>query len=343
MKKYLLPQSGNFYKANLHCHTTVSDGALTPEEVKKVYQEKGYSIVAYTDHDVLISHSVLNDEDFLALNGFEAEITEPCNDFTFAKTCHICFIALDPDNLVQPCWHRSAYLFANAPKYKDQVQFDDSLPDYVRQFNGKDISEMMNIASEKGFFVTYNHPTWSLEDYSNYINYHGMHAFEMFNSGCIVEGYDDYNPRVYDDLLRSGKKIYCIGADDNHNAYPQDSRQWDSGLAYTVIKAPCLDYKEITNALLNGNFYSSQKPEIYNLWYEDGTVHIDCSEADRITLSTGIRFCQAVYSENNTSVTFADFKIPAYCNYFRITVTDKSGNHACTNAYFMEDLITKAD
>ena len=139
MKKYLLPQSGNFYKANLHCHTTVSDGALTPEEVKKVYQEKGYSIVAYTDHDVLISHSVLNDEDFLALNGFEAEITEPCHDFTFAKTCHICFIALDPDNLVQPCWHRSAYLFANAPKYKDQVQFDDSLPDYVRQFNGKDI------------------------------------------------------------------------------------------------------------------------------------------------------------------------------------------------------------
>ena len=34
MKKYLLPESGNFYKANLHCHTKVSDGAMTPEEVK---------------------------------------------------------------------------------------------------------------------------------------------------------------------------------------------------------------------------------------------------------------------------------------------------------------------
>ena len=25
MKIYLLPESGNFYKANLHCHSTVSD------------------------------------------------------------------------------------------------------------------------------------------------------------------------------------------------------------------------------------------------------------------------------------------------------------------------------
>ena len=33
MKKYLLPENGQFYKANLHCHSTVSDGHLTPEEM----------------------------------------------------------------------------------------------------------------------------------------------------------------------------------------------------------------------------------------------------------------------------------------------------------------------
>lgn len=55
MKKYLLPETGNFYKANLHCHSTVSDGELTVEEIKKIYTEQGYSIVAYTDHEVLIS------------------------------------------------------------------------------------------------------------------------------------------------------------------------------------------------------------------------------------------------------------------------------------------------
>ena len=34
MKKYLLPQNGQFYKANLHCHTNFSDGKRTPAEVK---------------------------------------------------------------------------------------------------------------------------------------------------------------------------------------------------------------------------------------------------------------------------------------------------------------------
>ncbi len=59
MKKYLLPENGSFYKANLHCHSTVSDAKLTPEEIKKAYMEHGYSIVAYTDHDVLVPHNDL--------------------------------------------------------------------------------------------------------------------------------------------------------------------------------------------------------------------------------------------------------------------------------------------
>ena len=42
MRKYLISEKGSFYKANLHCHTTVSDGCLTPEEVKAAYKEKGY-------------------------------------------------------------------------------------------------------------------------------------------------------------------------------------------------------------------------------------------------------------------------------------------------------------
>ena len=50
MKKDLLPASGNFHKANLHCHSTVSDGALTPEALKELYTKNGYSVIAFTDH-----------------------------------------------------------------------------------------------------------------------------------------------------------------------------------------------------------------------------------------------------------------------------------------------------
>jgi predicted metal-dependent phosphoesterase TrpH len=71
MKKYLLPKEGQFYKANLHCHSTLSDGQYTPAELKTMYMEQGYSIIAYTDHDLMFHHRELNDDNFLALSGFE--------------------------------------------------------------------------------------------------------------------------------------------------------------------------------------------------------------------------------------------------------------------------------
>lgn len=42
----------------MHMHTTVSDGPMTPEEVKAAYKERGYSIVAFTDHEVIVDHKV---------------------------------------------------------------------------------------------------------------------------------------------------------------------------------------------------------------------------------------------------------------------------------------------
>ena len=41
MKKVLLDSTRNWYKANLHGHSTESDGILTPEKVKKAYKEQG--------------------------------------------------------------------------------------------------------------------------------------------------------------------------------------------------------------------------------------------------------------------------------------------------------------
>ena len=141
MKKFLLSEGGNFYKANLHCHTTLSDGKKTPEEVKKIYQDRGYSIVAYTDHDILIPHPELCDESFLALNGFEIECNEPYDktpyDFNAVKTCHFCCVALDPENVIQPCWSGKRYLFGNAVENSKYVKFDESQPEYNRVYSGE--------------------------------------------------------------------------------------------------------------------------------------------------------------------------------------------------------------
>ena len=41
MKKYLLPENVNWYRANMHCHSNISDGSLSPEELKEAYKNRG--------------------------------------------------------------------------------------------------------------------------------------------------------------------------------------------------------------------------------------------------------------------------------------------------------------
>lgn len=343
MRTYLLPEHGNVYKANLHCHTTVSDGKLTPEEVKQAYMAEGYSIVAYTDHDVMIDHSDLAEENFLPMRGYEVEINEALNgrDFRDIKTCHICFVALDPSVDTQVCWHRGKYLFNNSVLYRDKVKFDERLPDYVRAYTPECISDMMQKGRDAGFFVTYNHPRWSMETRDQYIHYHGMHAMEICNYGCWEAGYEDYCPSVYDEMLKDGKRIFCAANDDNHN-YPKegdaDSWRHDSFGAFNMIKAERLDYQTIGNALKNGDFYASMGPEIHELYIEDGYVHIKTSPAKRISLVADIRSSKSVWAEPGSTVTEASFPIRPYYGYIRLTVMDEDGRYANTQAYFMDQL-----
>jgi len=332
MKKHLLPEKGNFYKANLHCHSTYSDGALSPSEIKGLYKSMGYSIVAFTDHNVMIPHNELKDDDFLPLNGYEMDFTEVKEDFSQAKSCHICLIALEEDNLKQVCWHREKYLRKNAVLYRDKVQFDECEPNFERDYNPECISYVMEEGRRHGYFVTYNHPTWSLENYNDYTSYHGMHAMEICNYCSLANGYLCYNPRVYDDMLRSGKRIYCIAADDNHN--------WrdDFGGAFTVIKAEKLEYRTITRALEAGNFYASQGPKIYELWYEDGKIGIKCSPAEQIIFNFGNRAAKRFCGENGETIEYAEAEVQDNNIYVRVTVIDHKGKPANTNAYFVDEL-----
>lgn len=343
MRKYLLPENGNFYKANLHCHTTVSDGSLTPEEVKEQYKSHGYSIIAYTDHDIMIDHDDLRDEEFLPLLGYEMEVTEQLpydgEPFYLKRTCHMCLIARDRESAKQVCYHRSKYFIGNGKEHAPFARFDENLPDYNRVYNHKVINDMIAKAKEGNFFVTYNHPKWSMEGYPEYSGYEGMDAMEMFNGGCLNSGYLDYNPDVYDAFLRQGKRLYCIGADDNHGSKNPERRLWDFFRAYTVIKAEKLEYGAIIEALDNGNFYASEGPEIKELYFEDGRVYIKCSGAVQINATFGRRKPGIVMAKEGELITEASFAIVPEDIYFRLTVTDANGMHATTNAFFTDEVL----
>ena len=104
MKKFLLPET-NSYKANLHSHSTISDGSWTPEQMKEEYKKRGYSIVAYTDHNMIIDpHKDLSDGEFLALRGFGVQIAQSMivTPALTAEAWRIYTFSFDHDNLDQP-------------------------------------------------------------------------------------------------------------------------------------------------------------------------------------------------------------------------------------------------
>ncbi len=342
MKKYLLPEKGEFYKANIHCHSTVSDGKLTPEQIKQAYMAHGYSVVAYTDHNVLIDHQDLTDEKFVALNGFEIDVGEGPMPDREKKCCHICMVALSPDNLEQVCYHREKYVWGNAASYRPQLKIDQTAQDFERKYTAECVNEIMKTGRDKGFFVTYNHPAWSFEAYPEYTAYQNMHAMEIVNYGCFNAGYNDYAPEVYDEMLRYGKcgKIYCVATDDNHNGAPLTSTRCDSFGGFIMIKADKLEYNSITDALIKGNFYASQGPKIHSLVYEDGKMKVETSDAESIFFTTGKRRTGVVQnSVMGETVNKGEFEVRDTDIYVRVTVVGKDGKHACSNAYFVDDLM----
>ncbi len=62
---------GNWYRGNLHTHTTVSDGDLNPSDMCEVYREAGYDFVYLTDHHKVADVTELSTDEFLALPGAE--------------------------------------------------------------------------------------------------------------------------------------------------------------------------------------------------------------------------------------------------------------------------------
>lgn len=347
MRKYLLPEKGNFYKANLHCHSTWSDGAHTPAELKELYKARGYSVLSITDHDALFSHYELDDDEFITITGFEIEKNEHIDkNFNYCATTHICAYAFDKENFRQPGFDKNIQApwikWINDPEKRALIRplgepFADS-------HSPENINHIMRTLRENGFIVTYNHPAWSLENYPMYSKYTEMDNLEIYNHGCYIAGYNDHNGHVYDELLhlqeesgrKNGRKLFCVAADDNHRSINGDHHDMFGG--FTMFRAEKLSYDSIMNAFKNGDFYASTGPEIKSLYAEDGKLFVEtASPAESIRLITGNRCAHCCYNDDGTPINRAEFDIHPDSGYVRVEVIDGS-KKAYSNAYFTDEL-----
>lgn len=338
MRQYLLPRDGAFYKANLHCHSTVSDGKLTPEELKTAYKAHGYSVLAYTDHEQLRDHSDLNDSDFLAITSYEVGIREFNTKTPTNRIMHMNFFAKDPHQTGHVCLDRT-----QSRRFCHPAELADTLlclnGEYERVYSPETVNHMVREAKKYGFIVSYNHPKWGMETPAEYLQYDGFFTVEIYNHSCFMDlGLNEENINVYDDLLRAGKRLACSCNDDNHNRKLLDPDFTDSFGGFNMIKAPSLTYEAVLNALETGDFYASRGPEILDLYVEDGKLHVKTGPARDILLNTATRRGAHAHARSGETITEAAFDIRPDYGYLRVTVIDREGRSAYSRAYFLDTI-----
>lgn len=337
----LLPAVPRYFKANLHTHTNLSDGDLSPEETAKLYRENGYQILSLTDHNIIVNHSDKNTEGFLLLTGVEIDLTDDqfysTNGYS-GQSYHLLMIAKDANNLWQPV----------APKPivpKGRTTFLPYLPlihhdTMRRECDLEAANAMIARANEQGFLVAYCHPEWSGQRYPDYAGLKGLWAMKLRNSGGATSmGMDLNNHLIYQDLLELGNRLCPLGTDDMHEVV------YALG-AWIMVGAQQLSYDSVIEALEKGDFYTSCGPEIHSLTLEDGKITVTCSDAANICLYSQCRFDKRIYAKPGQVLSGGEFDVTQWLEksaddpdaFLRVAVYAPDGTFAATRAYWMNEL-----
>ena len=204
--------SGRF-KANLHTHTTSSDGLLTPSDVIDRYHELGYAILAITDHDVVTYPW----EHLSALHASEGSQKKFATGKIESKTLE--YQDRAPDTLqmmaVQGC----------------EFSKHHHICSYFNDHPGSETEETsLTQVSAKGGIASINHPgryskpaAWYIQLYQNHPCLFGL---EIFNQG-------DRYPRdreQWDAILTSlmpDRPVWGYSNDDMHSGAKHLGCNWN--------------------------------------------------------------------------------------------------------------------
>jgi hypothetical protein len=291
---------GRFWKGNLHAHSTLSDGRMTPEAVCQLYRREGYDFLSLTDH-------------FLERYSYPLADTRPYRtaDFTTILGAELHTGRTELGEL----WHILAV----------------GLPlDFAIYPEGETGPQVAARALAAGAFVAAAHPNWYTLTEADILSLGAIHAIEVYNGVAA-----DHNDRaeswhVADILLGRGKRYMACAADDFHDnvAYHDFGRGW------VWVKSESLEPDALLAALKAGHFYASTGPQIHDIEIDPGkSITIRCTPARRIWV-TGL--CSRTRRLDGNGIMEASFNLEDFNSpYCRVTIRDVHGQQAWSNPIWL--------
>ena len=310
----LLHQAAHEYKANLHAHTTRSDGVFSPEELRTLYRENGYQVLAYTDHHTFYDSRNLCEDGFLALSGYELNFDQrdPRSGHVL-KTCHINAIATDP---------------AAAVPVPDRTPYDIG-----------EINKTIRALNDGGFIVNLNHTAWSNQPTEDVLAIEGNVGMELYNTTCD-DGFEGMGElHRYMQTIRAGRRVLPIAADDVHRGAFRYGRPWAMGdgcRAFVMIRADRLAAPDVLAALRAGHYYCSNGPRIHEAYIEGDRVVVECSPVCGAYLKTGFVGYQRIVQAASDTLTHVEFDLRGFDRepFLMVQITDSMGQFACTVPFY---------
>lgn len=170
-------QTGIWLKANLHTHTTLSDGDRPPLARVEQYAAAGYQVLAITDHRVVAAVEPLERPGLTLLRSLEAH----------------------PICLDGPVYHLVCLNVSPAFRY-DESRRPNELIAQVRADGGE---------------VLVAHPYWCGHGLEHILALENVIGMEVYNATCAGIGKAD-STMFWDYLLAAGRFLPAVAVDDAH-------------------------------------------------------------------------------------------------------------------------------
>jgi hypothetical protein len=170
---------GEWYRGNLHAHTTGSDGAMTPDETVAFYRGAGYNFLSLTDHWKVTEADA--GDGFLLLLGVELD----GDHSEIGESYHVLGFGLERTG--------------TAPR---QPTVGEAI-EWIRDHGGEAVLA---------------HPYWSGLSVADLVKWKGHLGIEVFNTVChhmIAKGCSAVQ---WDDLLSRDRLTWGFAVDDCHSA-----------------------------------------------------------------------------------------------------------------------------
>ena len=122
------------------------------------------------------------------------------------------------------------------------------------------------------------HTYWSGLRTEQWEQCEGLLGLEVWNSGCELEVGRGDSSIHWDEALEGGAALQGIATDDSHHP------GYDSGFAWTMVRATDRSQEAVLDALRGGSFYSSTGPSIESVEVDGNAVVVRSSPAQSVTL-----------------------------------------------------------